>query len=940
MDGKRCRRNCIVAFLTSPLPPPFSIFHVDTHKRQNQQRKVTTEPETVSYSSVFGETERPKSDKMFYLYSRLVGVLVTSVGPGAETGQTGPEKGPIGSGFDDSGSDSVRFDSGVDNVAVVMDLKAGKHLVAPAINNISCSHNRFAGHFLHQIGAFDVIQALFIVLLTFLVISANLMVILVINSRRYAAYIHPQPRYLLTSLALNDLAIGLLIIPFSALPALLHCWPYGEIFCQIQALLRGALSQQSAVILVCMAVDRYLCVLHPRIYHKRSSKKHRNKIVTLTGSTGKRWRARYVILAVSCQDLRQISILPTEPLYPDPPDSQLGLWCMANFTVHYQAPYWRDHGFTGCVFSPTQSLIVHESDRNQLSGTFFLPLRGILDDTERTIVRETILRLLRENFACRTMQKPLECRLDVQPIPFYFDVLPTYRRCLIFASTNASCWYRGFINGSVQGGIRAAILALLEIRPQTITFREVTDMQCIHFKYFRRRSVFERFWCVLNLASVCRFASVVIGTGMVVLAAWGCVAVLSVTWILCLTCFGMLVLPKGYYFNKTGLLACEPFYSKSSYRILSSCALYFPTTMVLMYCYGSSFHANRYRLATPSGTASLSLAASNSCGNGNGSSNGPHPGGESGTGGGAGRRDGDHIETLVGPTLTANGSGLEHHHSCDGTTLTGITAITPMSVSFSEKSQFAADDDRRIHGSTSRTMAAISLGFIVIITPWTILEIVATCTGSKIPPSIDFFVTWIALSSSFWNPFLYWLLNARFRKICKELLTSKCTGSRSSLEEKCSISLEYDHHLTTLPLPPGPPPATICRSANHTPRPDVECSEKYWGDILERTYSSGSINTLHRLGTSSLGTFVNRTPTSYRCEAHQTQLMRNASSTSIAKDRHYDRDGAHKDQTDFSALYPPGSDPQVCDHELHDINCAKNKAFFRGFNLHQGLPDI
>ncbi|XP_049298396.1 5-hydroxytryptamine receptor 1A isoform X1 [Anopheles funestus] len=584
-----------------------------------------------------------------------------------------------------------------------MDLKAGKHLVAPAINNISCTNNR--SELFQHTGPFDVIQALFIVLLTFLVISANLMVILVINSRRYAAYIHPQPRYLLTSLALNDLAIGLLIIPFSALPALLHCWPYGEIFCQIQqALLRGALSQQSAVILVCMAVDRYLCVLHPRIYHKRSSKK-------------------------------------------------------------------------------------------------------------------------------------------------------------------------------------------------------------------------------------------------------GCVAVLSVTWILCLTCFGMLVLPKGYYFNKTGLLACEPFYSKSSYRILSSCALYFPTTMVLMYCYGSSFHANRYRLATPS-AASLSLNVSNSCGNGS-TSHGPNANNASdrisgcGSGGGGGRREGDHIETLAGTTLTANGSGLEHH-SCDGNTLTGITAITPMSVSFSEKSQFAVEDDRQIHGSTSRTMAAISLGFIVIITPWTILEIVATCTGSKIPPSIDFCVTWIALSSSFWNPFLYWLLNARFRKICKELLTSKCTGSRSSLEEKCSISLEYDHHLTSLPLPPGPPPATICRSANHTPRPDVECSEKYWGDILERTFSTGSINTLHRLGTTSLP-FVNRAPVGhatlqYRCEAHQ-HLMRNASSTSIGKERfvtaatHY-KDGTKDGASEFSAQYAPGSDPQVCDHELHDINCAKNKAFFRGFNLHQGLPDI
>uniref|UniRef100_A0A182K2W9 G-protein coupled receptors family 1 profile domain-containing protein n=1 Tax=Anopheles christyi TaxID=43041 RepID=A0A182K2W9_9DIPT len=129
----------------------------------------------------------------------------------------------------------------------------------------------------------------------------------------------------------------------------------------------------------------------------------------------------------------------------------------------------------------------------------------------------------------------------------------------------------------------------------------------------------------------------------------------------------------SYYFNQTGLLACEPFYSKSSYRILSSCALYFPTTMVLMYCYGSSFHANRYRLATTS-AASLSLNVSNGCGNvGTGRQDSSD-----------GRRAGNHCEPPAGTTLTANGSGLEHH-SCDGNTLTGITAITPMSVSFSEK---------------------------------------------------------------------------------------------------------------------------------------------------------------------------------------------------------------------------------------------------------------
>lgn len=40
-----------------------------------------------------------------------------------------------------------------------------------------------------------------------------------------------------------------------------------------QALLRGALCQQSTVILICMAVDRYMCALHPEKYHLHSSKK-------------------------------------------------------------------------------------------------------------------------------------------------------------------------------------------------------------------------------------------------------------------------------------------------------------------------------------------------------------------------------------------------------------------------------------------------------------------------------------------------------------------------------------------------------------------------------------------------------------------------------------------------------------------------------------------
>lgn len=42
--------------------------------------------------------------------------------------------------------------------------------------------------------------------------------------------------------------------------------------------------------------------------------------------------------------------------------------------------------------------------------------------------------------------------------------------------------------------------------------------------------------------------------------------------------------------------------------------------------------------------------------------------------------------------------------------------------------------EKNSSGNTSRSMAAISLGFIVMVTPWTIQEIVTACTGSKASP--------------------------------------------------------------------------------------------------------------------------------------------------------------------------------------------------------------
>lgn len=72
--------------------------------------------------------------------------------------------------------------------------------------------------------------------------------------------------------------------------------------------------------------------------------------------------------------------------------------------------------------------------------------------------------------------------------------------------------------------------------------------------------------------------------------------VLSLTLVGSLTAFGAAVIRQdGYNYNNNGLMACEPFYQRPSLRILAACLFYFPTTMALMYFYGSALHVDRLR---------------------------------------------------------------------------------------------------------------------------------------------------------------------------------------------------------------------------------------------------------------------------------------------------------------------------------------------------------
>jgi hypothetical protein len=131
------------------------------------------------------------------------------------------------------------------------------------------------------------------------------------------------------------------------------------------------------------------------------------------------------------------------------------------------------------------------------------------------------------------------------------------------------------------------------------------------------------------------------------------------------------------------------------------------------------------------------------------------------------------------------------------------------------------------------------------------------------------------------------------------------------------MSIECDHEI---PLPPLPKmmPSTIS-GHHHNNNTDFDgLSEKYWGEILERTFSSNSIHALQHHQP------LQQQRHHPQHNHHHTQVHHNGKFHHPFSDINLNRSDTN--------LYYSNSEPRLCELDLHDINCAKNKAFFGEFN--------
>lgn len=141
-----------------------------------------------------------------------------------------------------------------------------------------------------------------------------------------------------------------------------------------------------------------------------------------------------------------------------------------------------------------------------------------------------------------------------------------------------------------------------------------------------------------------------------------------------------------------------------------------------------------------------------------------------------------------------------------------------------------------------------------------------------------------------------------------------CEESPEHKSHCCSIGTpEYD--VTSLPMPPEPPlsrPPDGQKTCNFISiRPDIEgMSEKYWGEILERTVSSGSLHALQRSFNSPMQLH------------HQIHTKRPIQlTTSFSKNSNLNL--TEEDIVNYSNS---NSEPKLFEpHIYHDASCAKSQ---------------
>ncbi|XP_043922999.1 trace amine-associated receptor 4-like [Protopterus annectens] len=125
--------------------------------------------------------------------------------------------------------------------------------------NASCPKHSYSGTVVAG-------MCFFMICSTLITVSGNLIVIISIS---HFKCLHSQTNILVCSLAVADLLLGFLVMPYSTIRTVTNCWYFGSLPCKIHSGIDGTLSVASAFHIFFISIDRYYAVCHPLHYSNK-----------------------------------------------------------------------------------------------------------------------------------------------------------------------------------------------------------------------------------------------------------------------------------------------------------------------------------------------------------------------------------------------------------------------------------------------------------------------------------------------------------------------------------------------------------------------------------------------------------------------------------------------------------------------------------------------